>query len=316
MTTILYTHAACLAHDTGPGHPERAERLTAVLSALADERFSELERREAPAASVAQIARAHPQAYVEALLGAIPKRGYGRLDPDTVVSPGSGEAARRAAGALIAAVDAVMAGEARNAFCAVRPCGHHAEPVRAMGFCLFNNVVIGALHAREAYGLRRVAVLDFDVHHGNGTQVMFDADPDLFFASSHQHPFYPGTGARTEVGVGNIVNEPLEAGAGSHEFRAAWQGRILPALDTFAPEFVFVSAGFDAHADDPLAALRLGEDDFAWVTRELAARAARHCAGRLVSVLEGGYDLRALGESCARHVSELMVAARREPPPG
>ncbi len=220
----------------------------------------------------------------------------------------SGEAALRAAGAVCAAVDAVVGGAARNAFCAVRPPGHHAERARAMGFCLFNNVAIGAAHARAVHGLDRVAVVDFDVHHGNGTQAIFAADADLFFASTHQYPFYPGTGGRDETGVGNIVNVPLAAGSGSDEFRQAMTGEILPALRGFAPDMVCVSAGFDAHVDDPLAQLRFTEDDYDWATREIAKAADECCDGRLVSTLEGGYDLAALGRSCATHVRALMAA--------
>ena len=318
MTTLHYSHPVFLEHDPGPGHPERADRLRAIEKALAEAALPDLERREPPRAEIEQIGRVHPEPHVRAILDAVPESGYVRLDPDTVMSPASGEAALRAAGALVAAVDAVATGEARNAFCAVRPCGHHAEPTRPMGFCIFNNVAIGALHARAVHGHRRVAVADFDVHHGNGTQASFARDADLFFASSHQYPFYPGTGARSETGVGNIVNEPLAAGAGSDEFRAAWGDRILPALDRFRPDFLLISAGFDAHRADPLAALNLTEDDFVWVTGELLDIAARCCAGRVVSVTEGGYDLDALGRSAVAHVGELVAArdADTARPPG
>lgn len=243
------------------------------------------------------------------MLAGIPESGRRGLDPDTVVSPGSREAAWRAAGAVTAAVDAVMAGEAANAFCAVRPPGHHAEPDRAMGFCLFNNVAVGALRAHQAHGCDRVAVIDFDVHHGNGTQAMFAADPRLFYASTHQWPLYPGTGARDERGVaGNIVNAPLGTNAGSADFRFAVAEFVLPALEDFRPDFLFISAGFDAHSRDPLAGLNLFEEDFAWVTDKLTSLAARHCRGRVVSVLEGGYDLEALAGSSAAHVAALMRA--------
>jgi len=307
MHTILYSHPACLTHDPGPMHPECPDRLRAVMRALEDESFMLLDRREAPRAEIDVIARAHPRDYVEALLKAIPSHGERALDADTHVSPGSGEAALRAAGAAVAAVDAVMAGEARNAFCAVRPPGHHAEPARAMGFCLFNNVAVAAEHARAAHGLKRVAVMDFDVHHGNGTEAMFRADPDLFYASTHQMPLYPGTGSphETEVG-GNIVNAPLAPMAGSAEFRAAMSRVVLPALRDFQPEFLIVSAGFDAHAADPLAQLRLTEADFAWATAELLRVATEFCNGRLISTLEGGYDLSALARSAAAHVRTLM----------
>ncbi len=309
MTTLLYSHPACEEHQAGPMHPESPARLKAVLAALEADAFAGLDRREAPRAEIERIARVHPTDHVQRILAAVPDSGFRALDPDTSLSPRSGEAALRAAGALCAAVDAIMAGEAKNAFCAVRPPGHHAEPARAMGFCHFNNVAIGAAHARAAHGLRRAAVVDFDVHHGNGTQAMFWDDPDLFFASTHQMPLYPGTGAEGETGVaGNILNEPLAPMAGSIEFRRAMSGSILPALSAFDPDFVFISAGFDAHADDPLAALRFQDEDYAWATGEIAKVAETCCAGRLVSTLEGGYDLGALARSAAAHVGALMSA--------
>lgn len=309
MTTLLFTHGACLDHDPGAWHPERPQRLEAVLAALGDDAFRALGRREAPRAEDRHLMLAHPLSHVERVLGAVPPAGRHPLDADTSLSPGSGEAALRAAGALVAAVDAVMAGEARNAFCAVRPPGHHAEPAIPMGFCLFNNVAIGALHARAAHGLRRVAVVDFDVHHGNGTQAMFERDADLFFASTHQYPLYPGTGAAEERGVaGNIVNAPLRPHADGAAFRAAMEKTVLPALDAFAPELILISAGFDAHRRDPLAALNLEEDDYAWVTSAIVDVARRHARGRVVSTLEGGYDLEALAASSAAHVSALMAA--------
>ncbi len=305
--TLLYSHVACLEHDTGAGHPERPERLQAIIDALEAEEFQHLERQAAPEAPVDQIALAHPKDHVEAVLRAAPAAGHVHLDADTAMSPRSGEAARRSAGAVCAAVDAVMAGAA-NAFCAVRPPGHHAEARRPMGFCLFNNVAIAARHARERHGLKRIAVVDFDVHHGNGTQHMFEADPDLLYASTHQMPLYPGTGRREERGVGNIFNAPLAPGAGSAAFRQAMSGIVLPALEAFRPDLVLVSAGFDAHAADPLAQLRLHESDFAWITAELMEVARRHCSGRLVSALEGGYDLKALAASAAAHVRTLLTA--------
>ena len=309
MSTLLYSHPACFDHDPGRMHPESPARLKAVLAALDAPDFRALERREAPLAETAQIARVHDPDYVAAALAAVPESGYRSLDPDTVVSPGSGEAALRAAGALCAAVDAVMAGEATNAFCAVRPPGHHAEPARAMGFCVFNNVAVGAAQAREAHGLHRIAVVDFDVHHGNGTQAMFWDDPDLFFGSTHQMPLYPGTGSIGERGVAtNIFNAPLAPMAGSAEFRSAMRERILPALTRFQPDFVLISAGFDAHEDDPLASLRFHEDDFAWATTEVLHIAQSSCGGRLVSTLEGGYNLEALAKSSAAHVRALMAA--------
>ena len=307
MTTILYSHPICIEHDMGPGHPESPGRLLAVMEALKADAFNGLDRREAPMAALEQIARVHPGDYVERILAAIPESGRVQLDPDTSVCPASGEAGLRASGAVCAAVDAVMAGEATNAFCAVRPPGHHAEPGRPMGFCFFNNVAVGALQAREVHGLTRVAVVDFDVHHGNGTQAMFWDDENLFFGSSHQSPFYPGTGSAAERGVaGNIVNAPLAAGSGSREFREAWEGIILPGLVEFDPEFLLISAGFDAHEADPLASLRLNEEDYVWITRKLMKVADDHCEGRIVSTLEGGYDLAALARSAAVHVKTLM----------
>jgi acetoin utilization deacetylase AcuC-like enzyme len=308
MTTLLYTHSACLDHDPGPHHPESPERLRAVLAALAAPQFATLERREAPEAAIDDLLRAHPRRHVERILNAVPKTGHIAIDADTVLSPASGRAALRAVGAVTTAVDAVVMGEADNAFCAVRPPGHHAEPDRAMGFCLFNNAVIGALRARDVHGLERVAVVDFDVHHGNGTQAAFEADETLFYASTHQYPLYPGTGAASETGVGNIVNAPLRPMSGSGPFRRAFAERVLPALDDFSPLMVIVSAGFDAHRSDPLAQLMLEESDYVWVTEKLVELARRHARGRMVSTLEGGYALAALGASAAAHVGVLMAA--------
>jgi acetoin utilization deacetylase AcuC-like enzyme len=307
MSTLLYTHESCIEHDPGRHHPERPDRLRVVLDRLSETEFANLERREAPKGEAAAIERVHPGDYVAAILEAVPTSGHVSIDADTVMSPASGEAALRATGALCAAVDAVVGGEVRTAFCAVRPPGHHAEPARAMGFCFFNSVAIAAEHARAAHGLTRVAVVDFDVHHGNGTQAAFERDKDLFYASSHQHPCYPGTGAESERGVaGNIVNAPLAPGAGSDECRAAYTDRILPMLRGFRPELLVISAGFDAHARDPLAQLRLEDEDYAWVSEELAAVAADCCDGRIVAALEGGYDLEALSNACAEHVRVLM----------
>jgi acetoin utilization deacetylase AcuC-like enzyme len=308
MTTLLLTHPACLEHDTGYGHPERADRLRAIADALAAPQFNALKREQAPLADLAAIERLHPKAYVQMVEASIPERDHKWLDPDTVVSPGSWQAALRATGACIHAVDQVMAGNADYAFCAVRPPGHHAEPSRAMGFCLFNTVAIAALHARAKHGAERVAVVDFDVHHGNGTQAAFWSDQNLFYGSTHQMPLFPGTGARDETGVGNIFNAPLAPGDDGDDFRTAFEQRILPALDQFAPDLLLVSAGFDAHVRDPLAQLRLVEADFAWVTEKLLAAAAKHCGGKLVSTLEGGYDLDALAASTAIHVQTLMGA--------
>jgi len=306
VSTALFTHPACLGHAPGPWHPERPERLRAVLAALEGEAFAPLLREAAPEATRDQLALAHPPAYIDAILDIHPPAGETvALDADTLMSEGSAAAALRAAGGAIAAVDAVMDGWARTAFAAVRPPGHHAEPGRPMGFCLFNNVAIAALWARARWGLKRVAVVDFDVHHGNGTQAIFGPDADLFYASSHQSPCYPGTGLAREHGVaGNVVNAPLAPGSDGAAFRAAWSGTILPALAAFAPELLIVSAGFDAHKADPLAELRLETADFAWITQELLTLAG----GRLVSVLEGGYDLDALAASAAAHVRVLMGA--------
>lgn len=307
MTVLLFTHRACLHHDPGPHHPECPDRLRAVLRALEAEEFSDLLRDEAPQATVEQLTRVHPARYVEAILGIRPEPDDSvALDADTVMNWGSAEAALRAAGAAVAGVDAVCRNEARRVFCATRPPGHHAEPAKPMGFCFFANAAVAARHAQAAHGLRRVAVVDFDVHHGNGTQACFQADPTLFFASSHQSPCYPGTGAPEERGVGNIRNATLPPGADGAAFRAAWREMLLPAIEGFAPELVVISAGFDAHARDPLAQLRVREADFAWLTTELCRMADRHCGGRLVSLLEGGYDLDALASSAAAHVRALM----------
>ncbi|MBV9656222.1 MAG: histone deacetylase family protein [Acetobacteraceae bacterium] len=310
MTTALITHPACLGHENGAGHPECPDRLRVILQALEGEAFSALLRERAPPATPEQLTRIHPAPYVDAILAVRPRPGeIVPLDGDTAMSAGSADAALHAAGGAVAAVDAVMEGWARTAFSATRPPGHHAERQEAMGFCLFANAAVAAAHARARWGLRRVAVVDFDVHHGNGTQSLFAADPDLFYGSSHQYPCYPGTGAASETGVaGNIVNAPLAPGSGSAAFRAAWSRLLLPALDRFAPELLIVSAGFDAHKADPLAQLRLETEDFAWVTAELLTVARSRAGGRLVSVLEGGYDLAALAASAAAHVTVLMQA--------
>ncbi len=308
MTTALFTHFACLDHVTPDGHPESPARLRAVLDALADPAFAGLARGECPRAEAEALAFVHPRHFIRHVLDNVPARGLKAIDGDTTLSPGSGEAALRAAGGAVAAVDAVLTGEARTAFAAVRPPGHHAEPQSAMGFCVFNNIAVAA-HRARAHGLRRVAVVDFDVHHGNGTQAAFERDADLFFASTHQWPLYPGTGLPQERGVaGNIVNVPLPPRTGSDEFREAFEIAILPALDSFGPELILISAGFDAHVDDPLADLRLTERDFAWATGRICDIAAIHAKGRVVSTLEGGYDLDALGRSAAAHVKALMAA--------
>ncbi|MFC5437275.1 histone deacetylase family protein [Rhodanobacter umsongensis] len=302
----LYTHPACLQHDPGPGHAERPARLRAVLQALDQDRYAALDRVEAPLATREQLLRVHSAAHVERILAGAPATGQRRLDEDTLMSPGSAEAALRAAGANVAAVDAVMKGDGLRAFCAVRPPGHHATRDQAMGFCLFNNIAVAAAHALAAHGLKRVAIADFDVHHGNGTQAIFEHEPRVLFVSSHQSPLYPGSGHEDERGLGNIVNGPLSPGAGSHEFRELWDGVLLPRLAAFRPQLVLVSAGFDAHRNDPLADIRLGHEDYAWITGRLATLARTHASGRLVSTLEGGYDLAALAACACAHVSALM----------
>ena len=306
--TLFYTHPICQEHEAGPQHPEQPARHRAIMQALDAPEFAALDRRDAPMTDVAALKEVHQAELVDVIIGNVPETGYAAIDGDTIMSPASGEAALRAAGAVRAAVDAVLGGEADNAFCAVRPPGHHAEPGRSMGFCLFNNVVLAAERARREHGLTRVAVVDFDVHHGNGTQAAFERDGDMLFASTHQSPLYPGTGAADERGVGNIFNAPLRAESGSQEFRDAMQTKLFPAIRSFSPELILISAGFDAHRDDPLANLRLVEADYTWVTDELCRIAAEKCAGRVVSTLEGGYDLRALASSAAAHVGALMAA--------
>ncbi|MBI1238970.1 MAG: histone deacetylase family protein [Alphaproteobacteria bacterium] len=309
MTTGLFSSSACLYHEPPLGHPESPDRLRAVLHALEGEAFQFLQRFDAPPAAREDLERLHGAAYVDAILAAVPQEGHAHIDADTVLSPGSREAALRAAGAVTAAVDAVIAGDVQNAFCAVRPPGHHAEPHQAMGFCLFNNIAVGALRARAVHGLKRIAVIDFDVHHGNGTQAAFESDPDLFYGSTHQAPLYPGTGHPRERGIaGNIVNAALRPGASGPEFREAMDAIVLPALEAFSPELVLVSAGFDAHRLDPLANLGLTEADFGWITERLARIARQTCGGRLVSSLEGGYNLTALADSASAHVKALMEA--------
>ena len=309
MPTLLLTHPDCLLHDMGEGHPERPDRLRAIADALSAPAFNALKREQAPSADLAVIERVHPARYVEAIRAASPKQGLVWLDPDTGMNPKSYDAALRATGAAVYAVDQVMSGKADNAFCAVRPPGHHAERARPMGFCLFNSVAIAAEHARAAHGAERVAVVDFDVHHGNGTQDAFWSDKDLFYGSTHQMPLFPGTGALSETGVGNIFNAPLNPLDGSARFREAYQTRILPALHNFGPDLVLISAGFDAHREDPLAQIELTEADFTWVTEKLMETAEKHAGGRIVSLLEGGYDLDALARSTAVHVRALMQAS-------
>lgn len=310
MSTLYLHHPVCIEHDTGLGHPERPDRMRAVEKVLSHELFDSLIREEAPLATVEDIELAHPHDYVEAIREAAPASGLVHLDSDTVMSPESWEAALRAVGAGLRAVDQVMTDEVDNAFCGIRPCGHHAEPARPMGFCIFNNIAIAGLHARAKHGAERIAVVDFDVHHGNGTQDMFWSDKDLFFASTHQMPLFPGTGALGETGVGNICNAPLRPGDTGDQFREAFESRVLPALHNFGPDLILISAGFDAHQRDPLASLGLVEDDFAWATRKVQDMAHEHCHGRVVSMLEGGYDLEALAKSVGVHVGALMNAGR------
>jgi acetoin utilization deacetylase AcuC-like enzyme len=302
----LYTHPACLEHDPGPGHPESPARLKAVLAALDRDRFAALDRVEAPRASRAALERVHAPAHVARILASAPAEGSVRLDEDTVMSPGSAEAALRAAGAVTAAVDAALDGSASRAFCAVRPPGHHATADQAMGFCLFNNIAVAAAHALAEHGLERVAIADFDVHHGNGTQDIFAHEPRVLFASSHQSPLYPGSGSADETGLGNLLNAPLPPGTGSQAFRRTWEDVLLPRLDAFRPQLLLVSAGFDAHRADPLAQLQLETDDYAWLTARLLEIARAHASGRIVSTLEGGYDLDALAASATAHVSALL----------
>jgi acetoin utilization deacetylase AcuC-like enzyme len=305
MAVALYTHPDMGLHKPGEGHPERPARLTAVLDALGDDAGLDLDRREAPLAERADIERVHPAAYVDAVFAAAPAEGMRYLDPDTALSPGSLNAALRAAGAATAAVRSVAAGEAERAFCAVRPPGHHAEPDRPMGFCIFSNLAIAARVAQAA-GLARVAVVDFDVHHGNGTQAVVENDAGLFFASIHQSPLYPGTGDASETGVGNVVNAVAPPHAPRELWRRKFELELMPALDAFAPDLVLISAGFDAHRRDPLAHQSLEAEDYAWMTRATVEVARRHARGRVVSSLEGGYDLEGLGRSAAAHVRALQ----------
>jgi len=307
MSTLLITHPAGYNHLTPLGHPERPDRLRAVERALEDERFQTLVRDQAPTVPFETIALCHPIDYVEQIRDASPSEGMVRLDADTSMSPGTFEAAIRAVGGAVFAVDEVVAKRAANAFCATRPPGHHAETARPMGFCFFNSAAIAARHAREFHGLERVAVVDFDVHHGNGTQEIFWSDPTVMYCSTHEMPLYPGSGATTERGAyNNIVNAPLRAGDGGTEFREAFDTAILPRLASFKPELVVISAGFDAHMRDPLANLNLSEADFGWATRRIMEVADRTADGRVVSVLEGGYDLEGLAKSVAAHVTALM----------
>lgn len=310
MATQLYQHNSFLNHKTPVGHPERPDRIRALKDVLADPHFDELIKLDAPMGDVETVLHAHPESYLNMIRDAIPDSGISRIDNDTVASPGSWEAALRGLGAANAAIDAVMTDQAQNAFCAIRPPGHHAERTTAMGFCLFNNVVIAARHAQKAHGAERVAIVDFDVHHGNGCQDILWNDPTVLYCSTHQMPLYPGTGALNETGDQNsIINAPLTAGDGGTQFREAMESRIFPAITKFQPDLILVSAGFDAHHRDPLAQINLQSEDFGWITGKLLDLADTHTSGRLVSLLEGGYDLMGLAESAACHIDELMNAS-------
>ena len=305
MAIAYISHAECLDHDTGEGHPENARRISAIEDQLiATGMLDVLHCFDAPEVTADQLLRVHARAYLDAIATMAPESGYRRLDPDTVISVGSLQAARRAAGAIVAATDMVLNGGMESAFCSVRPPGHHAEINRAMGFCLYNNVAVGAAHALEKHGMNKVAILDFDVHHGNGTEDIFKDDKRVLFCSTFQHPFYPFT-ALLEPAE-NRVNVTLDATAGSDEFRAAVTGHWLPALKKFAPEIVFVSAGFDAHRDDDMSNVSLTDADFTWVTERIVEVASESAFGRIVSTLEGGYELRSLARCVQSHIRVLM----------
>ena len=307
MTTLLLSHDSGLQHATPAGHPERPDRLRAINAVLEEEQFADLAREPAPEGEFEAITRVHPMVYVEAMRAAVPKQGLARIDADTALSSTSWEPILRAVGGAVLAVDEVMNGHADNAFVAMRPPGHHAETATAMGFCFFNNAAIAARHAQKHYGAERVAIIDFDVHHGNGSQEIFWSDASVMYCSTHEMPLYPGTGARSERGEhDNVVNAPMAAGSGGAEFRAAVEAAILPRVDSFRPDLVVISAGFDAHMRDPLANINLTEGDYTWVTQKLMEVADKHAQGRVVSVLEGGYDLQGLSQSVAAHVKALM----------
>ncbi|MEO5805811.1 histone deacetylase family protein [Devosia sp.] len=309
MTTLLISQPNFADHQTPTGHPERADRIRAVEDALNKSRFDGLLRRPAPAGDLTLAELVHGTGYMKKLADARPAEGIGQIEADTFISARSLNAAATGLGGALAALDAVLLGEADNAFCAIRPPGHHAEIDTPMGFCLINTVAIVAREAQRKYGAERVAIIDFDVHHGNGTQDIFKADPSVFYASSHQMPLYPGTGKADETGVGNIANTPLDPDTDGVDMRSAYTSRILPALVDFSPDLILISAGFDAHERDPLAQLRWVGSDYAWLTGKLMDIAERQCGNRIVSLLEGGYDLKGLANGAASHVAMLMDGA-------
>ncbi|MEJ0012196.1 MAG: histone deacetylase family protein [Bauldia sp.] len=308
MATLLIQDPVFLRHLVPKGHPERPERIAAVSEALADARFDALVRTSAPEAGLDRVLLAHDGGYVEELERALPESGVVQIEADSYLSPESFAVARYAVGGACLAVDTVIGGGATNAFAAARPPGHHAEADRPMGFCLFNNAAIAARHAQKQHGVGRVAIIDWDVHHGNGTQAIVWDDPSILYASTHQMPLYPGTGAASETGAGNVFNAPLSEGDEGEEFREAMNERVFPAVEKFAPDLIIISAGFDAHWRDPLAGVNLREEDFGWATEAIMGLADKHCAGRIVSLLEGGYDLTGLADSVAAHVATLMKA--------
>lgn len=308
MTTRLYEHSIFLEHEVPPGHPERPDRLRALNEALSHPNFSPLDRKEAPQANEDAVLLAHPEEHLFAVMRAMPEEEdeINQLESDTYAGVKSLQAAFTGIGGAMAAIDDVISGSHDNAFVASRPPGHHAERMRAMGFCFFNNAAIAARHAQRAHGVERIAIIDWDVHHGNGTQDIFEADPSVLYCSTHQMPLYPGTGRKDETGVGNIVNAPLSANTGSDHFREAFKDRVLPAVRNFSPDLIIISAGFDAHHRDPLAQINLVADDFDWATGKLMDMAGDFASNRLVSILEGGYDLQGLAESAGAHIYRLM----------
>ena len=303
--TLVYFHPDCLLHDTGAKHPERADRVRAIHTHIKNNFSNEVLYQEAPLATLRQVSRVHPPSYIRFILEKLRGSGKTYLDSDTIISSKSGDAAFRAAGAVCAAIDAVIDGAMSKAFCLTRPPGHHAEPTRAIGFCIVNNVAIGALHARHHHYIKRIAIIDFDVHHGNGTQRIFETDKNTLFISSHEMPLFPGTGSNSQKGVGNILNIPLHPRASGEYFQKKWKLQGLPRLKSFQPELVLISAGFDGHRSDPLASINLTTEDYAWLTEEVVKVAEIFSKGRVVSTLEGGYDLAALCESVAAHITAL-----------